>query len=64
MSQLNLNNIINATLLAGAILAGFILTNRTKEKDEPSERNDKVGTIQPKSLRSKSSSKPLDEPPR
>jgi len=63
MSQLNLNNIINAMLLGGALLAGFILTNRTKEKDDPSARNDGVGTIHTRSLKSKGGAKHLDEPP-
>lgn len=63
MSHLNMNNIINATLLVGAILSGFILTNRAKEKDEPPERNDIVGKVHPEPIKSKSSAEHFTKPP-
>lgn len=43
MSQPNLNNVINAALVVGAVLSGLGLTARTKERNERPEVSDLAG---------------------
>jgi len=43
MSYLNLNNLINAALVVGAVLSGFGLMVRNAETDEHSEVQDLTG---------------------
>lgn len=45
MSHLNLNNVINAALVVGAVLSGFGLTARVKETEEPAEVQDRAGLV-------------------
>lgn len=47
MRDLNMNHLINTTLLLSAIVAGFILTSRTKERDEHPKPKDLPGNSTP-----------------
>ncbi len=45
MSYLSVNNIINAALVAGAVLSGFGLTARPKETEEAAEVQDPASRV-------------------